>query len=123
MSGAPFFDHQWCVNDNQLYSHDASCGISALAHSCCTHNVLLLHPSQGNPQNNLLLCFRNVVLGYGGASSKAMECHYLLCNLRTLHCTRAVPPVVAPNDIPKEKLEEVRRQVHTKCGCLYKCME
>ena len=91
----------------------------ALAHSCCTHNVLLLHPSQGNPQNNLLLRFRNVVLGHGGASSKAMECHYLLCNLWTLHCSGAVPPVVAPHDIPKEDTG-VRRQVHTKCGCLYK---
>ena len=40
------------------------------------------------------------MLGHGGASSKAMECHYLLCNLR--NCSGAVPPVVAPHDIPKE---------------------
>ena len=42
------------------------------------------------------------MLGHGGASSKAMECHYLLSNLRILHCSGAVPPVVAP--------QEVRRQ-------------
>ena len=46
-------------------------------------------------------------------SSKAMGCCYLLCSLRTLRCSGAVAPAVAPHNIPKGYL---RRRAHTKCG-------
>ena len=64
------------LNGNQLHSCDASCGVSALPIELSSPfqlvltDTISLHPSQGHPQNKLLMRFRNVVVGHSGYKFK-----------------------------------------------------